>query len=459
MVQSAACPMALKRTAAAAPAGVLGRRRAVARPARATAEGLVQPSTVELGARLREDFPILHQEVNGKPLVYLDNAATSQKPTQVFEAMSEYYKTDNSNVHRGVHALAARATASYEGARAKVAAFVNAPTDREIVFTRGATEAINLVANTWGAAHLGPGDEVVLTVMEHHSNLVPWQLLAQRTGCVLKFCRITETQELDMDHMRELIVPGKTKLVACVHVSNMLGCVNPVEDIADMAHEAGAKLLVDACQSVPHMPVDVQALRADWLVASAHKMCGPTGIGFLWGSTETLESMPPWQGGGEMIQDVFLDHSTFSAPPARFEAGTPAIAEAIGFGAACDYMTKLDMARVHDFEQEIGAYLYERLSGVEGVTIYGPPPDAPRGRASLCSFNVEGLHATDVSTLLDASGLAVRSGHHCTQPLHRELGVPASARASLYVYNTREEVDMFVDGLKEAVSFFRELGM
>ncbi|WIA12065.1 hypothetical protein OEZ85_012142 [Tetradesmus obliquus] len=411
-----------------------------------------------LGAAIRKDVPILEQSINGRPLVYLDNAATSQKPLAVIQAMDDYYRHYNSNVHRGVHTLSAKATTAYEEARGKVARFVGAASDREIVFTRNASEAINLVAMTWGMDNLKPGDEIILSVAEHHSNLVPWQLVAQKTGAVLKHVRLTDSQELDMQHLRELVAPS-TKLISLVHVSNMLGAVLDVEAVVDAARSVGAKVLLDACQSVPHMAIDVRALGVDWIVASGHKAMAPTGIGFLWGRYELLETMPPWMGGGEMIQDVFLDHSTYAAPPARFEAGTPSIAEAIGLGAACDYLAGIGMEQVHAYEQEIGGYLYERLAALDKVTIYGPPPSAKRGRASLASFNVGGLHATDVSTLLDTAGVAVRSGHHCTQPLHRHLGIPASARASCYIYNTFQEVDLFIDALKETIDFFGEMGM
>lgn len=413
-----------------------------------------------LGDELRSQFVLLDQTVNdGKPLIYLDSAATSQKPHAVMEAMRLHQERDNANVHRGAHSLSRRSTESYEGARAKVATFINAKSDREIVFTRGATEAINLVAGTWGAANLGEGDEVVLTVMEHHSNLVPWKLLAQRTGCVLRYARLSPDDEtLDMDHLRSLVQPGKTKLIACAHVSNTLGCVNPVEEISKVACEAGAKLLLDACQSVPHIPVDVQALGADFVVASGHKMCAPTGIGFLWAPYETLEGMPPWQGGGEMIDQVSLEDVSFAPPPGRFEAGTPAITQAIGLGAACDYLTQIGMANVERFENELGAYLHEKLSAVDGVRIYGPPPAADgTGRAALCAFNVEGIHPSDLATLLDQEGVAIRAGHHCTQPLHAELGVPGSARASLYIYNTKEDIDAFCDELSSTVAFFKML--
>ena len=396
---------------------------------------------------------------DNKPLVYLDSAATSQKPKSVLEAMRQHQERDNANVHRGAHSLSQRSTASYEAARAKVAAFINAASDREIVFTRGATEAINLVACTWGSSNLKEGDEVVLTVMEHHSNLVPWKLLAQRTGCVIRYAKLKEdTETLDLEHLRSLVVPGKTKLIACAHVSNTLGCVNDVAEISSVARAAGAKLLLDACQSVPHMPVDVQALGADFVVASGHKMCAPTGVGFLWAAYETLEAMPPWQGGGEMIDQVSLDDVSFAPPPGRFEAGTPAITQAIGLGAACDYLSSIGMEHVEAYEHELGAYLHEKLSAVDGVRVYGPPPAADgSGRAALCAFNVDGIHPSDLATLLDQEGIAIRAGHHCTQPLHAELGAPGSARASLYVYNTKDDIDKFCAELESTVAFFKML--
>ena len=415
-----------------------------------------------LGAAVRTDFALLDQAVwDDKPLVYLDSAATSQKPASVVDAMTHHLTRDNANVHRGAHMLSARSTASYEAARDKVAAFVGATDRREIVFTRGATEAINLIAATWGASELGEGDEVILTVMEHHSNLVPWQLLAQSRGVVLKFARLSKSESLDLDHLRSLL-SDRTKLVAVAHVSNTLGCVNPVAEIAELAHGVGALLLVDACQSVPHMPVDVHALDCDFLVASGHKMCGPTGIGFLWGKYALLESMPPWQGGGEMIDTVTLDGVTYAPPPGRFEAGTPAITQAIGLGAACDYLSTIGMERVEAYEHELAAYLHASLSAtVTGIRIYGPPPseggaDGPQ-RAALCAFNIEGVHAADLATFLDQEGIAIRAGHHCTQPLHTELGASGSARASLYLYNTREEVDALCAAIAETVEMFRLL--
>ena len=404
--------------------------------------------------KVRTDFPILHQEVNDKPLVYLDNAATSQKPLAVLDALRHYYERDNANVHRGAHTLSVRATEAYEGARDKVARFVNAASRQEIVFTRNASEAINLVAYSWGLNTLKPGDEIILTVMEHHSNIIPWQLIAQRTGAVIKYVRLTETEEFDLEQFQQLI-SDKTKLVSVVHVSNTLGCINPVEEIIAIAHRYGAKVLIDACQSVPHMPIDVRAMDCDWLVASGHKMCAPTGIGFLYGKLDLLEAMPPFLGGGEMISEVFLDYSTYAELPHKFEAGTPAIGEAIALGAAVDYLTGIGMDKIHAYEEELTAYLFEKLRGIPDLKIYGPKPTVDgKGRAALASFTVLGLDSSDISTMLDQEGVAIRSGHHCTQPLHRILGIAGTARASLYFYNTCDEIDAFIKALKETIDFF-----
>ncbi|KAK3003058.1 hypothetical protein RJ639_018940 [Escallonia herrerae] len=395
-------------------------------------------SVPSLGHITRPDFPILHQEVNGSKLVYLDNAATSQKPAAVLNAIQKYYESYNSNVHRGVHFLSAKATDEYELARKKVATFINASESREVVFTRNATEAINLVAYSWGVSNLGPHDEVVLTIAEHHSAIVPWQLVAQKTGATLRFVDLDENEVPDAAKLREML-SRKTKLVVIHHVSNMLASVLPVEDVVLWAHNVGAKVLIDACQSVPHMVVDVKKLDADFLVASSHKMCGPTGVGFLYGKSQLLSDMPPFLGGGEMISDVFLDHSTYAEPPSRFEAGTPAIGEAIGLGAAV----------------ELANCLYENLRSVPSVRIYGPSPSETVTRAALCSFNVDDIHPTDIATFLDQQhGVAIRSGHHCAQPLHRHLGINASARASLYFYNTKEDVNNFIEALKDTISFF-----
>lgn len=412
-----------------------------------------------LGQELRGDFPALHQEAYpGKPLVYLDSAATSQKPKAVLDAMGEYYEMQNANVHRGAHALSIRATEAYESARDKVQRFVNASSRDEVVFTRGATEAINLVANTWGLKELKPGDEILLTVMEHHSNLVPWQLVAQRTGAKLKFMGLDASEGLSMEDFH-CMLSSRTKLVAFPHVSNALGCVNPVKHMVKAAHAVGARVLLDACQSVPHMKVDAQDLGVDWLAASSHKMCGPTGAGFLYGKTEVLKSMPPWHGGGEMIDEVFLEYSTYAEPPARFEAGTPPIAEVVGMGAACDYLGRIGMDRVESYEHQLSKYLYERLSEVEGLRLYGPKPGSDGAdRAALVAFNSESVHASDLSFFMDQEGVAIRSGHHCTQPLHRLLGAKGSARASLYIYNTFEEVDVLVEKLRDTIDFFGSLG-
>ncbi|NJR50285.1 MAG: SufS family cysteine desulfurase [Leptolyngbyaceae cyanobacterium CSU_1_3] len=409
-----------------------------------------------IAAQVRADFPILHQEIHGQPLVYLDNAATSQKPIAVLEAIRHYYENDNANVHRGVHTLSSRATDGYEGARDKVAAFVNAASRQEIVYTRNASEAINLVAYAWGST-LRPGDEIVLSVMEHHSNLIPWQLLAQRTGAVLKFVELTETETFNLEQFKSLL-SEKTKLVSVVHVSNTLGCINPVQEICAEAHKVGAKVLIDACQSVPHMPIDVQAIDCDWLVASGHKMCAPTGIGFLYGKLDLLRSMPPFLGGGEMIADVFLDHATYADLPHKFEAGTPAIAEAIGLGAAVDYLSAIGMDNIHAYEEELNAHLFRRLREIPEIRVYGPQPQADgSGRAALAAFTAGEVHPHDLSTILDQAGVAIRAGHHCTQPLHRHLKAQSTARASTYFYNTREEIDVFITSLKEAVEFFGDI--
>lgn len=407
-----------------------------------------------LATKVRADFPILHQEIHGKPLVYFDNAATSQKPLAVLNALEDYYKRYNSNVHRGVHTLSGLATDAYEGARDKVQRFVNAAQREEIIYTRNASEAINLVAYAWGMNTLQPGDEIILTVMEHHSNLIPWQLVAQKTGAVLKFVRLTKTEEFDFEHYQSLL-SDKTKLVSVVHVSNTLGCINPVTEITAAAHHVGAKVLIDACQSVPHMPIDVQAMDCDWLVASGHKMCAPTGIGFLYGKKAVLRAMPPFLGGGEMIADVFLDHATYADIPHKFEAGTPAIAEAIALGAAVDYLSGIGMDKIHAYETELTAYLFQRLAELPEVRTYGPKPDAQgEGRAALAAFTTGAVHPHDLSTILDQAGIAIRAGHHCTQPLHREVKAQSTARASLYFYNTKEEIDTFIAALKEAIEFF-----
>ncbi|MGA0386357.1 MAG: SufS family cysteine desulfurase [Vulcanococcus sp.] len=421
-----------------------------------SSSSLMSVPAVDLAAQTRQDFPLLAQTAClGQPLIYLDHAATSQKPHQVLDALRHYYDHDNANVHRGAHQLSARATEGFEGARAKAAAFIGASSPNEIVFTRNASEAINLVARSWGEANLRPGDEVLLTVMEHHSNLVPWQLLADRTGCVLRHAGLSESGELDLEDLRSKIT-DRTRLVSLVQVSNTLGCLNPISQVAALAHAAGALVLVDACQSLPHLPVNVKELDADFLVSSSHKLCGPTGMGFLWGREALLEAMPPFLGGGEMIQDVYLDHSSWAGLPHKFEAGTPAIGEAIGMGAALDYLQALGLDRIHAWEQQLTAHLFERLQGIDGLTVLGPTPEQQPDRAALAAFHVEGVHANDIAALLDSAGICIRSGHHCTQPLHRHYGLSASARASLSFTTTIEEIDRFAEELQGTISFLRE---
>lgn len=393
-------------------------------------------------------FPILDQKVNDKPLVYLDSAATSQKPQVVIDALMSYYSDMNSNVHRGAHTLASRATDAFEETRGLIASFINASRPDEIVYTRNATEAINLVASTWGHANISSGDAIVLSVMDHHANLVPWQMLAHETGAKLLAVPLTEDHTYDLSSLETHLSGGNVRLVACSHVSNVLGCINPVNRIVELAHRHGALVLVDACQSVPHMPVDVQALNADFLVASAHKMCGPTGVGFLWARHDLLSEMPPYMGGGEMIADVWVDRSTYAPPPHRFEAGTPAIGEVVAFASAIKFLQSLDMRSVAEYEEHVGEYLWRRLSSFEEVSVYGPPPP----RAALCAFNVRDVHSGDLATMLDVEGVAVRSGHHCAQPLHKALGVTSSARASMYIYNSLDEVDVLIEAMKETVS-------
>jgi cysteine desulfurase/selenocysteine lyase len=398
---------------------------------------------------IRCDFPILERQVAGKKLVYLDNAATSQKPRRVIEALTDYYEQHNANIHRGVHRLAEEATAAYEGAREKVSCFLGAPDSDGLIFTRGTTESINLVAHAWGRKNLREGDEVVLTVTEHHSNLVPWQLAARDTGAKLCFTTILDDGTLDMEEAERLIGP-RTKLVSVTHASNVLATINPVERLTELAHENGALMLVDGAQSAPHLPVDVGTLGCDFFAGSGHKMLGPTGVGFLWGRPEILEAMDPFLGGGEMIREVHLDHSTWNDLPHKFEAGTMNIAQAIGLGAAADYLDELGMENVRKHERRLGEYAYRRLSEIEGIVLYGPEKD----RTGLVSFSLPDVHPHDLSQLLDEEGIAIRSGHHCCQPLMRQLGVAATARASFYLYNTEEEADALIVALVRAREFF-----
>ncbi len=403
---------------------------------------------------VRPDFPVLDQEIHGHPLVYLDNAASSQKPVRVIEALDRYYRSTHANVHRGAHRLSARATEAYEEARGKVAGHLGAGDPDEVVFVRGTTEAVNLVAGSWGAAELEEGDEVVLTRMEHHSNIVPWQLVAERTGARLRWADVTPEGRLDLEHLEGLL-GDRTRMVALTHVSNTLGTVNPVGEVARMADEAGALCLVDGAQAAPHMDLDVGEIGCDFYAFSGHKMCGPTGIGGLWARRELLERMPPWQGGGEMISRVSVDGSTWADVPQKFEAGTPHIAGAVGLGAAVDYLQEVGLDRIRAHERELTDYAVDRLGEIEGLELYGPTDDT---RAGVLSFRFGDIHAHDMATILDQRGVAIRAGHHCNQPLMDHLGVEATARASLYLYNTREEIDALVDGIHFAAEIFGGVG-
>jgi cysteine desulfurase/selenocysteine lyase len=397
--------------------------------------------------RLRADFPVFEELVNGRPVAYLDSASSTQKPRQVLDAMREFYEHSYANVHRGVYRLAERATAGYETARAKVAAFVNAPSEREIVFTRGATEGLNLVAYAWGLDNLGPGDVVVVTELEHHSSFVPWQYVAGRTGAAFRAIPIDEHGELELDALDEIAREGNVKVVANNLVSNTLGTVNPVEKLAAWAHERGAIMVVDAAQAAPHRAIDVQVLGCDFLAVSSHKMCGPSGSGALWGRRELLETMSPFNLGGEMIRSVSLAETTWNELPYKFEAGTPAIAEAVGFGAAIDYVSEIGLDAIERHEHELVEYALGRLGELPWIDLYGPPADR---RAGIVSLNVHGVHPHDVAQVLDWEGVAVRAGHHCTQPLMTKLGVAATTRASFYLYSIPEEIDRLVDGLHKA---------
>jgi len=399
--------------------------------------------------QLRKDFPILSQRVRGKPLVYLDNAATSQKPRSVIDAVSRFYATENANIHRGVHFLSERATLAYEAVRARVARFVNASSSDEIVFTSGTTEAVNLVAQSWGRSVVRAGDELLVTAMEHHSNLVPWQLLAAQTGAIVRAVPITEAGELDLDAFDRLLT-DRTRLLAITHVSNALGTVNPVRALVAHARQRGLVTLVDGAQSVPHLTVDVQALDCDFFAFSGHKVYGPTGVGVLYGRAALLERMPPWQGGGDMIEAVTLEASTFAPPPARFEAGTPKIAQVIGLGAALDYVAAVGLAPIGAREDELLAYATDRVSGLEGIRLIG----TARHKAAVLSFVVEGVHPHDVAAVLDDEGVAIRAGHHCAQPVMSRFGVPATVRASFAFYNTREEIDTLIRGLGRVRTLF-----
>lgn len=401
--------------------------------------------------RIRADFPILRRQVKpGVPLVYLDNAATSQKPFAVIEAMDDFYRQYNSNIHRGIHTIAEEATTKYEEARGRIAKFIGAPSPKQIIFTRNATESINLVAFSWGRANLYPGDLIILTEMEHHSNLVPWQILASERDLRLEFIPVTPDGLLDLVVFEELL-ELKPRLVGFTHMSNVLGTINPAKEIIRLAHQAGALTVVDGAQSVPHLPVNVQDLDADFLAFSGHKMCGPSGIGVLYGQKDLLESMPPFLGGGDMIKRVELRSFVPNEIPYKFEAGTPAIAEAIGLGSAVKYLDSIGMEKILNHEHEIVSYALERLEEVPGVSVFGPEADR---KGAVLSFSMKGIHPHDISQILDAEGIAIRAGHHCAMPLHEKFNLPATARASFYLYNTREEVDLLVKSLYSVLEIF-----
>lgn len=426
-------------------------------------------------AKLRADFPILDQKVHGKPLVYLDNAATSQKPRAVIDALVHYYERDNANVHRGIHELSNRSTTAFEAARTRSAKFINAKSADEIIFTRGTTEGINLVAATWGAKNLKAGDVILLTELEHHSNLVPWQMLAQRTGAKIAYIPVTGDEgTLDLSKLDSLLT-SQVKLLSMVHISNSMGTVNPVEELCARARKLGITTLVDGAQSAGHLPVDVQAIGCDFFAFSGHKICGPTGIGVLWGRQEILDAMPPYQGGGEMILSVGYQKTEFKHAPHRFEAGTPDISGPIGLHAAMDYLDAIGRENIWQHDQELANYAYEKLSALNNIRLFGPKPVAQAsrlsvpnlhhtggtpvplpGRAGLVSFLLKDVHAHDVVTLADQGGVALRGGHHCTQPLMHKLGVESTARASFYFYNTKAEVDVFIEVIKEIQKFFAQ---
>lgn len=402
---------------------------------------------------IRKDFPILFQEVNDEPLVYLDNAATTQKPTQVLDVLRDYYEHDNANVHRGVHTLAERATADYENSREKVRAFINAKETAEVLFTRGTTTGLNWLARSYGDAFIKEGDEIVISYMEHHSNIIPWQQLVERKGAVLRYLPLTDQGFIDMTAAKD-IINEKTAIVSLAYVSNVLGVINPIKELAEIAHANNAVMIVDGAQATPHMAVDVQALDADFFAFSGHKMCGPTGIGVLYGKRQWLEQMEPVEFGGEMIDFVNLFDSTWKELPWKFEAGTPNIAGAIALGAAVDYLNEIGMENIHRYEQELVDYVLPKLHEIDGITTYGPQD--PKHHTGVIAFNLDGIHPHDVATALDMEGIAVRAGHHCAQPLMNYLNLPATARASFYFYNTKEDADRLIEAIQATKEFFKD---
>src|SRR5213594_4844654 len=403
--------------------------------------------------KVRKDFPILKRKINGKPIVYLYNAATSQKPRHVIETVERYYEEYNANIHRGIYSISEEATTAHENARAKVARFINAQSPEEIVFLRGTTEAINLVANSWGRTNIGPGDGIMLTEMEHHSNIVPWQLLAKEKAAHLKYIGVTSDGLINQEDFHRHLEGGGVKLLALTQTSNVVGTINPVREMVREAHSNGMMVLVDAAQSVPHMPVDVQDLDCDFLAFSGHKMCAPTGIGVLYARRKLLDEMPPYQGGGEMIREVHQFESSWKEPPYKFEAGTVNIEGGIGLGSAVDYLTEIGTRNIRSHEKEVTAYALEQLGKVKGTTVYGPPD--PQARGGVISFNLGDIHSHDMASLLDEDNIAVRSGQHCAQPLHERFDIPSTTRASFYLYNTEAEIDALESSLKRAAGIFK----
>ena len=409
----------------------------------------------DLKLLIREDFPILNKSFNDKEkLIYLDHAATTQKPKQVLKKINDYYLNSNANVHRGAHQLSAKATEEFENARLSIKNYIKAYSEKEIIFTRNATEAINIVAKSWGEKNLKENDEILISIMEHHSNIVPWQLLAEKNKCKVKFTKITKEGTLDLEDFKNKLNKN-TKIVSLVHISNTLGCCNPIKQISQLARDNGSLVLIDACQSLAHTEVDVKDLNIDFLAGSGHKLCGPTGIGFLWSREEILENMPPLFGGGEMIQDVFEDMSTWADLPHKFEAGTPAIAEAIGLSEALNYINKLGLNNIQKYEKELTKYLFEELLLIDDLNIIGPNPEEDSQRGSLASFFINNIHSNDIAEILDSKGICIRSGHHCCQPLHKYLNVISTARVSMNFTTTQDDIDIFIAKLKETIKFLR----
>ena len=403
----------------------------------------------------KKDFPLLENNTtNNNKIIYLDHAATTQKPKQVLEKIDEYYRNFNANVHRGAHQLSTKATEEFENARSLISKYVNANSAKEIIFTRNATEAINLAARSWGEFALNENDEILLSIMEHHSNIVPWQMVAAKNKCKLKFIGIDQNGELDINDFKSKLT-AKTKLVSLVHISNTLGCCNPIKEITQLAKQKGSLVLLDACQSLAHQKLDVHDLDIDFLAGSGHKLCGPTGIGFLWSRKEILEQIPPFFGGGEMIQDVFEEKSTWAGLPHKFEAGTPAIAEAIGLAEAINYINSIGLDHIHEYENHITKYLFEKLNQIKDLEIIGPPPEIDPKRASLATFYIKRIHSNDIAEILDSKGICIRSGHHCCQPLHRHIGINSTARVSMNFTTSQEDIITFIEKLKETISFLK----